>query len=61
MKDSDSSERCDFSEMLNMSTLYPQIIKVIWKDFFRNFFYPIVRLSWESAIYHKWCSILYSN
>ena len=37
--------------MLNMSTLYPQIIKDIWKDFFRNSFYPIVRLSWESAIY----------
>ena len=25
--------------MLNMSTLYRQIIKVIWKDFFRNFFF----------------------
>ena len=38
--------------MLNMSTLYAQIIKVIWKDFVSElFFYPIVRLSWESAIY----------
>ena len=29
-----------FSEIINMSTLYSQIIKVIWKDFFRNLFLP---------------------
>ena len=30
-----------FSQMLKMSTLYSQIIKVIWKDFFRNIFYTV--------------------